>query len=95
VRRIIYMPFSIVAGIVAGQISRRVFRTLWARVDDAPPPKPGSGQGAMGKVVAGEAAQAAVMAGTAAAVDRLFAQGFHHVLGVWPKKPHVPKAGDD
>jgi hypothetical protein len=94
VRRIVYLPFSIVAGIVAGQISRRAFRTLWARVDDSPPPKPGSGQGGMGKVVAGQAAQAAVMAGTAAAVDRLFARGFHHTLGVWPKKPDVPGADD-
>jgi hypothetical protein len=94
VRRIVYLPFSIVAGLVAGQISRRVFRTLWARVDDTPPPKPGSGQGGMGKVVAGQAAEAAVMAGTAAAVDRLFARGFHHALGVWPKKPDVPEADD-
>jgi hypothetical protein len=42
------------------------------------------------KVVGGRALQAAVMAGSAAAVDRLFAKGFHHVLGIWPKKPPKP-----
>jgi hypothetical protein len=93
-RRIIYLPFSIVAGLVAGQVSRRMFRSLWARFDDAPPPKPGSGQGGMAKVVAGQAAQGAVVAGTAAAVDRLFARGFHHLLGVWPRKPDLPEPRD-
>jgi hypothetical protein len=90
VLRILYLPFSILAGLIAGRVGRNLFRKVWSRVDDAPPPKPGSGQGAMGKVVAGQAAQAAVMAGTAAAVDRLFARGFHHTIGVWPKKPDVP-----
>lgn len=91
--RILYLPFSIVAGLVAGRIGRNVFRKLWERVDDAPPPKPGSGQGGMGKVVTGQAVQAAVMAGTAAVVDRMFARGFHHILGIWPRKPDV--SGDD
>ena len=88
--RILYLPFSIVAGIVAGQIGRSLFRKVWERVDDTPPPKPGSGQGGMGKVVAGQAVQAAVTAGTAAAVDRMFARAFHHLVGIWPKKPDLP-----
>ena len=94
-RRIIYLPFSIVAGLIAGQIGRKLFRAAWERFDDSPPPKPGSGQGGMAKVVAGQAVEAAVMAGTAAAVDRLFARGFHHALGVWPRKPDVPEPDED
>lgn len=91
--RLLYKPFGLIAGLLAGRIGRALFRSLWERVDDAPPPKPGTGQSPMAKVVAGQAAQAAVMAGTAAAVDRLFARGFHHIIGIWPKKP--PKLDDD
>jgi hypothetical protein len=30
------------------------------------------------------------MAGTAAAVDRTFARFYHHLIGIWPKKPPEP-----
>jgi hypothetical protein len=30
------------------------------------------------------------MAGSAAVVERLLARAFHHVLGIWPKKPPKP-----
>lgn len=92
-RRLLYLPFAIVGSIVARLLGRKVFRTVWARVDEEPPPTSGDGRGGMAKLVAGHALQAAVMAGAAAAVDRTFARGFHHLLGVWPRKP--PKPDDD
>jgi hypothetical protein len=39
------------------------------------------------KVIGGHALQAAVMAGSAAAIERVFARSFHHLLGIWPRKP--------
>lgn len=91
--RLLYKPLAILAGIISGRIGRSVFRSLWAKVDDAPPPKPGSGDGSVAKVVGAQALQAGVMAGTAAAVDRMFARVFHHLIGAWPSKP--PKGEDD
>jgi xanthosine utilization system XapX-like protein len=92
VRTILYAPFAIVGSIVARLVGRQIFRAVWSRIDEEPPPKAGDGRGSMTKVVAGRALQAGLMAGAAAAVDRLFARGFHHVLGAWPKKP--PKQKD-
>jgi hypothetical protein len=94
-RRLLYLPFALVGSIVARLLGRTVFRQLWARIDDEPPPTPGDGRGGTAKVVGGHALQAAVMAGAAAAVDRAFARGFHHLLGFWPKKPPKPKSDDD
>ena len=91
--RLLYKPFAIIARLISGRIGRSVFRTLWAKVDDAPPPPPGSGQGSAVKVVGAQALQAGVMAGSAAAVDRVFARIFHHLIGIWPDKP--PKPDDD
>ena len=91
-RTIIYLPFAIVGSIIARLLGRSIFRTIWSKIDDEPPPVSGDGRGSMGKVVAGKALQSAVMAGSAAAVDRLLARGFHHILGAWPKKP--PKKDD-
>ncbi|MGA9860244.1 MAG: DUF4235 domain-containing protein [Solirubrobacteraceae bacterium] len=93
--RLLYKPFGIIAGLIAARLGRSVFRSLWAKIDDAPPPIPGSGEGSVVKVVGSQALQAGVMAGSAAAVDRVFANVFHHLIGTWPKKPPEPEAESD
>ena len=90
-RRLLYLPFALVGSIVARLLGRQLFRTMWSRVDEEPLPTAGDGRGGMVKVVGGRALEAAVMAGAAAAVDRTFARGFHHLLGIWPKKPPKPE----
>jgi hypothetical protein len=91
--RLLYKPFGIIAGIIAGRIGQKAFRNVWAKVDEEPLPRPGTGQGTAGKVVLGSALEAGIMAASVAAVDRLFAHGFHYFIGLWPKKP--PKPEDD
>ncbi len=85
--KLLYKPIALIATLIAGRLGRSVFRSLWAKLDDQPPPKPGSGEGSVVKVVGAQALQAGVMAGVAAGVDRVFARVFHHLLGVWPDKP--------
>ena len=87
--KLLYKPLALIASIVAGRIGRSVFRSLWSKLDDEPPPRPGSGEGSVIKVVGAQALQAGVMAGVAAGVDRAFARAFHHLVGVWPdeRKP--------
>jgi hypothetical protein len=84
--KLLYKPFSLIAGLIAARIGRSAFRTLWARIDEEPPPAPGTGQASLGKVVGAEALQAGVMAAVAAAVNRMFASSFHHLVGAWPEK---------
>jgi hypothetical protein len=47
----------------------------------------------MPKVVGAAALEAATMAGVAAAADRVAAQAFHHLTGVWPGKRAEKKNG--
>jgi hypothetical protein len=91
--RLLYKPFSIIGAIIASLIGRKAFDSIWAKVDDAPPPKPGTGQSTAVKVIYAQALRASVMAASAAAVDRVLARGFHYAIGIWPKKP--PKVKDD
>ncbi|HLI61418.1 MAG TPA: DUF4235 domain-containing protein [Solirubrobacteraceae bacterium] len=86
-RKLLYFPFALLGSIIARVVGRQVFRTVWQRIDEEPPPAPGEGRGNTAKVVGGHALQAAVMAGSAAAVERVLARSFHHLLGIWPKKP--------
>ena len=89
--RLLYKPFGIIAGLIAGRLGQKAFRSIWAKVDEAPPPRPGTGQGSVAKVVGSRALEAGVMAASAAAVDRVFATAFHYVIGIWPKKPPKPE----
>jgi hypothetical protein len=91
--RLLYKPFGIIGAIIAARFGRKAFDSLWAKVDDQPPPRPGTGQSTAVKVIGAQALRASVMAASAAAVDRVLARGFHYAVGIWPKKP--PKQKDD
>jgi len=94
VLRLFYKPFAIIGAIIAAKLGRSVFHKVWAKIDDEPPPRPGSGEAGTMKVVAAAALEAGVLAGTAAAVDRTFARFFHHLIGIWPRKRPEPEDED-
>jgi hypothetical protein len=89
--RLLYKPFGIIGAIVASMLGRKAFDSIWAKIDDQQPPKPGTGQSTAVKVIGAQALRASVMAASAAAVDRALAHGFHYAIGIWPKKPPKPK----
>ena len=88
--RLLYKPLALFGGIIAGKLGQSIFSKIWARIDKAPPPRPGTGEGSTAKVIVAQTLQAGVMAGTAAAVDRTLARFFHHLIGIWPKKRPEP-----
>ncbi len=90
--KLLYKPFALVAKFVTGRLSRSLFKSLWGRIDDQPPPIPGAGDASTAKVVGAQALEGAVTAGTAAAVDRTFARAFHHLIGAWPEKRPAPES---
>ena len=87
-RKLLYSPFSIVAGIIGARLGRKLFERLWAKVDErSPPPSPIQGETDWRKAVGGAALEAAAYAGTKATVNYLSAKSFHHLTGLWPVKP--------
>jgi hypothetical protein len=88
--KILYKPFAIIAGIIAGKLGQKLFSQLWAKIDDAPPPKPEVEQTSWWKVIGAGALQGATMAGIRAAVDRGSVKSFHHLTGIWPG-PKTPE----
>lgn len=93
--KLLYKPFSIIAGVIAGRLGRSAFRSLWSKIDEKPPPAPGTGEASLAKVVGAQALQAGVMGGVAALVSRLFASSFHHLIGAWPEKRPEPEDAKD
>ena len=85
--KLLYWPLSLIAGFISARLGRTVFRKLWEKIDDEPPPKVGSGEGGSVKVIGAAVLQAGVMAACAATVHRAFAKSFHYLVGAWPEKP--------
>lgn len=82
--KLIYKPFGLVASVIAARLGRGIFKSLWARVDQADPPDPTAPNANLGKIVGAAALEAATMASVAAVADRAAARTFEYLTGFWP-----------
>jgi len=83
---LLYKPFGLVGGIVAGAIASAVVNKIWAAVspDDEGLPKARAAGERWTKVVAGAALQAAVFGAVKTGVDRAGARQFERWSGTYP-----------
>jgi hypothetical protein len=91
--KLLYKPFGLIAGILAGIAAGAIFKRIWnllANDDETPDAK--DKFRSWPEVIAAAAVQGAVFGGVKAAVDRLGATGFEQLTGVWPGKSK-PKRG--
>lgn len=83
--KVVYKPFGLIVGLLAGILANRLFRKLWtvaSRKDEVP--NATQKHAGWGEVAAAAALQGAVMKGTRAVVDRAGARGFEKATGSWP-----------
>ena len=92
--KILYKPFAIVLGLLAGFASQKLFNAVWGIFDDEEPPKPTTQEAGWPKVIAAAAVQGVTFRVTRAAVDRFAAKGFEYFTGIWPgeKRPEESQA---
>jgi len=87
--KLLYKPFGLIAGLIAGFLSSKIFDFIWARIDDQEPPEPKTEDAPIAKVLIAAALQGMVFRTVRAYVDREGAKGYRYLTGVWPgeKKP--------
>jgi hypothetical protein len=86
--KILYKPFGLVLGLLAGLLSQKLFNAVWGIFDEEEPPKPTTEEANWPKVIAAAAVQGVTFRVTRATVDRLGAQGFRFFTGIWPGEKH-------
>jgi hypothetical protein len=89
VAKILFIPFSIVGGLIAGLLGRQLFAGLWRLIDDQEAPDASHRDAEWWKVVVASSLKGAVFAGTKAVTDRSSRSAFFSLTGSWPgeKKP--------
>jgi len=91
--KLLYKPFGLILGIVAGRLSGKLFDAIWGRVEPYAdqPPQPRTKDTTATRAISAAALQAAVFAGVRAGVDRAGARMFEHTTGVWPEQKKKEK----
>jgi hypothetical protein len=82
--KFLFAPFSILAGLIAGFIGKKVFEQVWGLIDDEEPPESEHRDATWGKVIVAAALQGAVFRATKEAVDRGARVAFESATGTWP-----------
>ena len=90
--KILYKPFGLIVGLIAGLVSQKVFNAVWGIFDKEEPPKPTTQEANWTKVIAAAAVQGVTFRVTRAAPDRLGAQGFRYFTGIWPGEKEQEKS---
>jgi Protein of unknown function (DUF4235) len=82
--KLLFIPFSILGGLVAGFLGKKLFEGLWGVVDDEEPPAPEHREVSFPKVVAAAAIEGAIFKGARAAMDHQSRRAFAGLTGSWP-----------
>ena len=90
--KLLYKPFGIVFGILAGLVSKRIFDFIWARFDDAEPPEAEHLDVSWPKLLLANAVQGGVFRATRAGADRGSRLAFYRATGVWPGEQEPDEA---
>jgi hypothetical protein len=88
--KLLYYPFSILAGIIGARAGRKAFTALWGEISDSPKPSPTAPDAGLTTVAVSAALEGATMAASAAVAHQLTVRLFHHLFGVWPVKEKQP-----
>ena len=83
-KKLLFVPFSLVGGILAGLVSKKLFGRLWGAVDDQSPPQPEHRRATWPKLVGALALEGAVFKAVSGAFDHLMRRVFGRLTGTWP-----------
>ena len=91
--KLLFLPFSIGAGLIAGLLSKKVFDLAWGFVDKEEAPEPEHREVSWAKLALALAMEGAIFRMMRGLTDRGSRLGFYRLTGSWPGEEEPEKAG--
>ena len=82
--KLLFIPFSVIGGLLAGFMGKKLFEQVWGVIDDEEPPQPEHRYVGFGKVLLAAALEGAIFRAVRAAVDHQSRHAFAGLTGSWP-----------
>lgn len=84
-QRVLFVPFSVAGGLLAGLAGKKVFDLIWAMIDDQEPPQPEHRETSWPKLIAALALQGAIFRAAKGVADHGARRAFARSTGgSWP-----------
>jgi hypothetical protein len=82
--KIVFIPISVLGGLVAGFIGQKVFDAIWGKVDDHEPPQPEYREVSLVKLAIALLIEGAIFRLAKGLFDHAARRGFARMTGTWP-----------
>jgi len=82
--KFLFLPFSILAGLLAGLIGRKLFDQVWGIFDEEEPPDSKHLEISWGKLLLAAAVEGAIFRAVKEATDHGSRRAFMSLTGTWP-----------
>ena len=90
--KLLFLPFSLISGLVAGKLAEKTFTGLWRLVDKQESPKPDHRLARWPKLVLALTVEGAIFRLVRGSVDRATRVLFTRLTGSWPGEEAPSKA---
>jgi hypothetical protein len=84
VSKILFTPVSLVSGLVAGFVGKKIFDQLWGLIAKEEPPEPNHRETTWVKLIAALALEGAIFRAVRGLIDHAARRGFARLTGAWP-----------
>jgi hypothetical protein len=84
IAKIVFIPFSIVGGLLAGFVGKKLFEQAWGLIDEDEPPGPKHRETSWLKLVAALTLEGAIFRAVRGAFDHGSRSSFAKLTGTWP-----------
>ena len=82
--KVLFVPFSVVGGIAAGFVGKKLFEQVWGLIDDEEPPDTKHRETTWMKQIAALALEGAIFRAVRGLFDHGSRRGFARLVGTWP-----------
>ena len=90
--KFLFIPFSVVGGILAGVVGKKTFETIWGAFDDEEPPDPKHRRISLTKLIPALVLQGAIFRAVRGLFDHGTRHAFRKLTGSWPGEEQPEKA---